>query len=314
MWLVRSVIFVQSNMKPQISYREKDKGGRALNTGVINPETALTSVGPLILLIHGYNNNRIEAEKSYEQFFRRQREVAGEVHANVVSVYWPGDNWEGPVFYMQALGQVAKVAPALAADLCKAAEQRGILRLSIIAHSLGCRLTLETLAEIKRLNKTGQIPIHVDRVIFMAGAVPVCYLEADDDGRLLPALESVQKAGNLFSRKDSVLHYAFPLGQTLGEGLLFPVALGRKYWSGGVSLPSMSQQQENDGAGHSDYWGGDSGKINQLKQAAAFIRGFIPGLGTPPPRAINSRTTAEPQANVPRSTQTSRTVATRSIA
>ena len=80
-----------------------------------------------------------------------------------------------------------------------------------LAHSLGCRVTLEALREIANRKKKDQYngPV-VRKVVLMAAAVPV----AD----CLPRSGDFQSAEDqqehiLYSRQDMVLHYAFGTGQ-----------------------------------------------------------------------------------------------------
>ena len=300
-------------MRPNASYRLKSSGGGIRNPGKIEPDGALTSVGTLVLLIHGYNNDEGEAERSYEQFFTRQEEIAP-VFANVVSVYWSGDNWEGAVYYMQAISKAKDTAPLLAADLCKAATAKGYLSVNIIAHSLGCRLALETIEQVKKIlmNDPAPIPIIISSVIFMAGAVPVSYIDNNKDGRLRAALEKAGKTMSMYSKKDTVLHWAFGIGESLGGDGFFPRALGRKYWEAGDLVPVKMRQEENTGAGHSDYWGGDSKKTEQLKRAAGYIRSFV-DLGTPPPRTVEARSIDASETIPARETTQGRTVDVREV-
>jgi pimeloyl-ACP methyl ester carboxylesterase len=253
-------------------------------TSANDAQQLLAAAPSVVLLVHGYNNNPTEASAAYEQFRRYQ---TPEVRAALVSVYWPGDNWEGPLYYMQAIGKARRVAPLLAADLYAAARRRGYYRIDLIAHSLGARLVLETLRELLALLRVAPLPgLTIGRVVLMAGAVPTAYLEdeARQEASLHAPLQAAEGVLSLYSEKDPVLHWAFPLGQSVVGERFLPVALGRRAWSDGGRLPRPVRQERNVGAGHSDYWGGDSPRTAQLRQAAGFIRTFLPQLGTPPAR------------------------------
>lgn len=288
---------------PAISYWPRSGGIRYLPYRELR--SVLLSHRSVVLLIHGFNNDERDAAAAYNRFLGYQREL-GTVTGNVVGVYWPGDNWEGPLYYMKAVGQAQRVATYLAADLHLAAEVAGVYRIDIIAHSLGSRLALETIRELRARLRTVPLPgLTIGRVAFLAGAVATHYLEADpaDPRPLDDAIGALEAGLNLFSEADRVLHLAFPPGQTLaGEGLL-PTALGRQEWPGGRLRTPALHQQRNDSADHSDYWGGSSGNERALRQAARAIREFLP-LGPPPARAIPVRTIvprlAEPGRRAPR--------------
>lgn len=270
--------------KPSINYW--DTGNRVRETGEIVPNGALARSG-LVLLIHGYNNDKDEASRSYSRFLellKKQRNV----NANLFAVYWPGANWEGALYYMQAITQAQKVAPKLAKDLYSAAKAMGYLKIDIVAHSLGCRLTLETIRELlvireQRGNLGGLV---IGRVVFMAGAVPVKYLE--DLQHLRSSLESFNQSLSLYSLNDDVLHWAFPAGQTAAGQGFFPVALGRKKWERGSFVYPPLTQKENRNAGHSDYWGSGDSNIGQKEFAAKEAADFL-ALGPSLPRTITPR-------------------------
>ncbi|RZK27062.1 MAG: alpha/beta hydrolase [Flavobacterium sp.] len=277
---------MENLFQPSVSYWEGN-GSRIAVTGKQLPQYALNKTS-LVLLIHGYNNNQKEASAAYKRFLEIQNKKFGLVTANVVGVYWPGDNWEGAAFYMQAIGKAKKVAPNLARDLFEIAEARGYLKIDIITHSLGSRLTLETIKELQSLIKASGKPsgLTIGRVAFMAGAVPTYYLEQPK--KLERALTAFEGILNLYSENDRVLKYAFPLGQTLAGERLLPVALGRKAWLNGSLIAKPISQVPNTGADHSDYWGGSSDKVACLENAGRAVREFLP-LGIQPGRVTPLR-------------------------
>ena len=218
----------------------------------------------LTLLIHGYNNTQDAAATAYDAFFDVQRELAGAANLeempadrDFVKVFWPGDGWgvAGSLFYPVALGRAKEAALILVQALEElAAYQGGSLTIEVIGHSMGCRLALELM---KHLELSPMISVY--RVVFMAAAVPIVFLEdvAHVDS-LYAAYEATCKAGglSLYSPADAVLSGAFPIGETAsaGEPGGFPVALGHDFWQTGHPL-SRFEQAEIAGAGHSDYWG-----------------------------------------------------------
>ena len=242
----------------------------------------------LVLLIHGFNNDYAAGRAAYQGFFDTQRTLAGLPRNRPLAgdrvfgeVFWPGDaDWGlfSFAFYMQSIHRAEASAAALADALRRiAARMPSTLRVDVVAHSMGCRLTLELLKLL-----AGTVRIEVQRIVTMAAAVPLFMLEDPDQSqglrrgydRMMDPRQD--KALSLYSPADVVLHYAFPPGQTLaGEGL-FPTELGRDRW---VSLNVMTNltQEEVRGANHSDYWGWEPGAQKQLigRDANGRVQSFL---------------------------------------
>jgi pimeloyl-ACP methyl ester carboxylesterase len=293
--------------QPSVSYWA-GTGTQVSQSGIPTPSTALNQ-SKLVLLIHGYNNTQEAASASFSRFLSLQQNTRN-VNANLVGVYWPGANWEGPFYYMQSIGKVLQVAPILAQDLYQAARARGFLKIDIVAHSLGARLALETVKQLLLLKQTDPAlgGLVIGQVAFMAGAVPTDYLEKL--AYLRNAISSYQSTMSLFSENDIVLHWAFPLGQSAaGEGF-FPVALGRKQWFGDSFLSPLPKQVRNVGAGHGDYWGGDSKKIKNEQFAADTVGNFL-SLGSPLSRVTAQRDLAYVRDTPDRSTPVGRSLPSR---
>jgi len=213
----------------------------------------------LLLLVHGYNNDVSEATAAFEGFETLQSEMAGSPDyapgVVVARVFWPaGDHfWQ----FMDAIRRVPAAAAMFADTLEAVARVQGRpLFVSVVAHSLGCRLTFEA---IRALSARPGSPVIFDRLMFFAAAVATELLEAPPDTRQLRQSYAVKVQGgarSLYSPADEVLSLAFPLGSTLagnGEPKL-ATALGHDYWAS-ASRPGDLGQAENRGAGHSDYWG-----------------------------------------------------------
>lgn len=248
----------------RLSFRERPAGGDVRTEPSDAEYRELTVRRRLVLLIHGYNNDLQDSEDAYRGFEALQRVLAGldddtpVAGGRLVQVYWPGDADWGKVsalFYPWSIKRAQQTAAALADTLARAARESGHKQLDIVAHSMGCRLTLELLKQLR-----AQGDITVGRVVLMAGAVPTFLLDPRRDRqKLRAAFDAVlSDAGlSLYSPDDKVLAYAFPLGQTVapGEGF-FPTALGHALWADAASPVNLAQS-ENPGAGHSDYWGWD---------------------------------------------------------
>lgn len=267
--------------QPSLNFWE-GTGVRILAKGKSAPSNAL-NYSSLLLYVHGYNNDEEDASASYNRFEQLQNKLGG-LSANVLGVFWPGENWIGALFYMKAISHSQQVGANLARQLHSQAKARGYLKLDFIAHSLGNRLVLETISALNDLLKVDPVPIVFGQFALMAAAVPVRYLTANKS--LFEAVNSFSSSLNLYSQSDRILQFAFPAGQTAAGDGFFPVALGRRFWAAAsLSVPGM-RQVNNTNYGHSDYWGGRGNNVNE--SAAKKVRDFMPHIGKPISRTIPS--------------------------
>jgi len=293
----------------RLSFRQRPQGGEVKSEPSEQEYRQLTVRRRLLLLIHGYNNDLKAGEDAYQGFEALQRELANldddtpVAGGRLVQIYWPGDaDWRivSPLFYPWSIEHAHQTAAALADTLARAARESGHKQVDIVAHSMGCRLTLELLRQLRN-----QSDITVGRVVLMAGAVPTFMLEPRPDRHeLRDAFDKVlSEAGlSLYSSSDLVLSVAFRLGQSAatGEGF-FPTALGHEFWADAVA-PVKLTQQENPNAGHSDYWGWKQ-KPQSLACARAanarvkeFLRFERPGARAPAERDTVERETQDERA------------------
>ena len=287
----------------KLSWREPghEAGGEvsARPTITASDERVLEQAQHLVLLIHGYNNDSADAKKAYDGFHARQRDLAGGERYGIgrtfVEVYWPGDAAWGIasfLFYMGSIRHAVQTADRLADYLAEHA--RDSARIDIVAHSMGCRLASELLrALIDR-----PIPPQIERIVFMAGAIPTFMLQhRTPPRRLRPSYDRVLREGarSLYSGADMVLSFAFPAGQTLAPGAegFLPTALGHARWTD-LTVPYNLDQQQNSGAGHGDYWGWNDKPrpLQCAKKAAQEVRSYLqlPSTGS---RAMSGRLVAE---------------------
>lgn len=266
----------------KLSYREAAVGGEVKAIPFVSDEAALAAAQHIVLLIHGYNNDAEAAQEAYEGFHKRQGDLDADARYGLgrafVELYWPGDGDWGIasfLFYMKSIGHAIQTAEELAAFL--AARTAGASRIDIVAHSMGCRLAFELM---RALSAKKSMP-SIGRIVFMAGAVPTFMLEKQNPPRRLrPAYDAVLREGarSLYSGSDMVLAFAFPAGQSLarGEEGFLPTALGHALWVD-ATVPLNLGQQENPGAGHSDYWGWNtkSKPLRCATKAANEIRDYL---------------------------------------
>lgn len=243
-----------------ISFREHDVGGSFRLYPLIVPTSALDGPSNLLLLIHGFNNNEYEASESYRKFVATQADLAQRpLPANIVEIYWPGDT-SVPRYHL-SIPRAQNTARQLAAVLEVAADRRGPLVVDVVAHSMGCRLTLELIDILHG----GQQKVTVRRVAFLAAAVPIRQLEHKRP--LRTAFERARtRALSLFSPIDEALGAAFRIGQLraniakVDDSGVLPVALGAAEWRPIPFCPEMEQHQAIN-ALHGDYWTNRRGDV-----------------------------------------------------
>lgn len=288
----------------RIDQRLLDEGG-----GVRTPAQAIwressglaNSPREMVVLVHGFNNDRAEAGEAYAGLRAQQRKQLGladfgRFDASLADDFWPGDaNWgvlDGLDFlvYPAAVGIARdKVALPLAEFLRRCVDTQII---HFVAHSLGCRVVLEALAELAR---SGGGP-RVGKVCLMAAAVPVEMV--CPGGRLAAGVDLAESVLVLYSPDDLVLTASFPPGQTLagsGEGL-FPEAIGHA-----GNVPGNARSELVPKAGHGDYWGHNDSVA--ARHAANMIQAFL-GF-----RSNAHRVVAEPVRQAPRVVAVARPVA-----
>ena len=222
----------------------------------------------MLIATHGFNVNReygIACLSNWESLLRLPNPAA------FLGLLWPEDSiWLHGLDYPEeprAANEVAGIlAPFLDANLASAAS------ISFASHSLGARVVLETVSQMKHRAR---------RVILMAGAIDDDCLDAEFQN----AAARIDAISVLASKKDFVLAAAFPLGNFFG-GILaaghpwFHAALGRDGPSSPRPANFISPYEIPDGwdFGHGDYL-----RVSGPPPAAGPIPGVVPPKGTPPP-------------------------------
>ena len=121
----------------------------------------------LTILIHGYNND-MPGGGSYQQFLANMRQDTLDEAGDIVEFYWPGDKWNFlgyGIAVLRATLSGQRLQKFLAAQFSSAP-----LHVTIIAHSLGCRVALETIAAA---NAKGKPQFAALNLCLMAAAVPI---------------------------------------------------------------------------------------------------------------------------------------------
>jgi hypothetical protein len=204
-----------------------------------------------VILVHGYNVSEGRALKSLGEFKAALSSCAPSLASGIFTCRWAG-NWLTPIVRLLAYPLIVGNAEDSSEPFLQIIED--IYRLDtateeliIIAHSLGCRLTLEML---KRMAKAGRPPrLTKLTVILMAAAVP-CQHVIDKD-KLKDGADEPDALVVLHSEDDKVLSFAFGAGQTARFDGLFPEAIGLR---GNPQSGPWTESIRMHAFDHGDYW------------------------------------------------------------
>lgn len=193
-----------------------------------------------VFLMHGFNVGDKGMVRDYRAFLKNLDEIAPNLQAQVETVQWPGEfaYWKAVDL---ARGEYARVFAGFVAGV--AAEHDG--ELVFIAHSLGCRLIIETLLALSPHVRAEVMPR--TRLFLMAAAVPTELFDQVAYNRLA---HDCRQIDILYSHADQVLRTLFPPGQWLEM----------RCWATAVGLTGDPAQlwepfrQRMRGHGHGSYW------------------------------------------------------------
>ena len=250
----------------EVTVRKQTYGGDISPEAIEYPAGQLSQRREMVLLIHGFNVDACDAGCSYDLFLEN---ADPPLRNRAVQVYWPGDVvsrfiragqrpglWSkvvSAIHYPSQRQHAVQTAQLLSDIISSSLNGRPNVRLSIVAHSLGCRVALELLVLLSALKNTKQISIPL--AILMAPAVPR-YLVLPG-GHLKTALRIPDRILLYRSLNDSVLQFVFRPGQALerpfpeGWPLSTRTALGR-HGMGLTRPPNVTEIEAT--CGHGGYW------------------------------------------------------------
>ena len=261
-----------------------DRGLREADGEGLPEFSSQTRGREILVLLHGYNNSRSVGRASLVRF-ARFLEAAG-VTALMVAVLWPGDGWAKALTYPFEGRDADDSADALVVWLRTHVD--GSARVSLVAHSLGCRVAMLTAQRFAEWAGPGIATL--GRVCLMAPAIDNDCLGRAGSTCYRAGTLAAEQLAVLASADDRVLKYAYPLGD-LAQTILFfgdrwGTALGR---TGPVErdavvvakiehIPLSSPGRDID---HGDYLGvDDDTDLHTIAEADEFVASF---LTAPPP-------------------------------
>lgn len=220
-----------------------------------NEDPLIDGKNDIVFFVHGFNNTMQRAEQVWRRdtYEALNKVVSQAGMARIVLFYWSGCGSTirelGGLLYPDLVKNAAKTADHLARYLADRTQSAlNPIDISFVAHSLGCRVVLETLQRLESVNT-----VRVRRVLLMAGAVAEGYCVpwerfgfqiAKDEERVL------------WSTKDSALKVPFRLGQRLAEDQ--PESHRRAIGRRGGPSGRWSTASCTTNAGHGDYWSSTS--------------------------------------------------------
>lgn len=255
-------------------------GGGANPNPKVKNKSRLRRSKKLTFLIHGFNVQREAAKRSYAEFAEN---IPWQRRQDFVWVYWPGDLHKSFARsvreYPNAIARskkCAKIMDGLLAPYFDGPEQKEV---RVIAHSLGCRLTLHFLDRIGKEQAKGTVSVAM--VALMAAAVPeylvIEYIgkgaEERDDNELKLSECGGDPALVLHSEDDRVLKWAFKAGSR-GESTSLRTLFGNRRALGRFGIKDSLRRGKNvqnydmKPLDHDDYW--------SSKRTAKVIEDYLP--------------------------------------
>jgi len=166
----------------------------------------------ILLLIHGYNNERDEIRGAYERIAREMdaRGLVGDnaAYHEILGIVWPGGKLG--VSYAPAKLRANAMSDAFFARLRWMTARAAAV--DINTHSLGARVALKALQNATPDEPIGSTPNAIKiRNLWLTG--PALDDESIERGyKFFAATRAVERVHVIHSREDEVLRYLFPFG------------------------------------------------------------------------------------------------------
>ena len=277
----------------ELSVRTRDRGGDVYPNVRARGHTSRLTKGRIIILVHGFNVDAKHARKTYQDFLIRLQAQTWPAPLDSFGAFW-GFHWPGD--HRNRLVSLLTF-PVRVAETKDAGRQLARLILEylgsnqevfFIAHSLGCRVVLETLYEIAHRRRLSQQHegASVQGTFLMAAAVP--YQKCGEGAIFYQKNLEQPRNWVIHSVHDWVLVIPFRTGEgEHGEG--GGEAVGRHGWP----LQRWSETVETD-IGHGDYW---KTWRDVLENIPKMLRATAPQLL--PERPDGSRAGQLPRSELP---------------
>jgi len=227
---------------------------------------ALQQCQEVVFLVHGFNVSRSAGSAELQKLGRLLPAVGA---GAIVAVLWPGDSTLGPLCYPFETNKADDSAVELAKFINDNLPKRP--KISLVAHSLGARVVIQTVQQLKIIGAT------VDQVCLMAAAIDNDSLASMAEYR--GAAEYASRVAVLYSPCDNVLKFAYPAGNLLSAFLHWTATsdaalgfTGPRPMSADAGIPSEVQATgipSSAKVDHSDYIPNAVGPPSDKQLAAA---------------------------------------------
>lgn len=257
-----------------LDFRSSPSGG-AVVPGRLDPlgpgVEVLQQCRSVAFLIHGFNVDRQTGTAELETLAAHLPATLTEA---AVAVLWPGDSVVGPLSYPFETNKADDTALELIKFIGDVLIHQP--QLSFVAHSLGCRVAMETLRHLWIRN------VPVAQVCLMAGAIDNDSLA--DKAEYQGAAQYAARVAVLYSPSDQVLKMAYPAGnlvssflhwtQTTDAALGFtgPILNAGESTPGSVAAVGILAKDKVD---HGDYLPSANGPITAKQTAAASFANAV---------------------------------------
>lgn len=192
-----------------LDFRSSPCGG-AVVPGQLDPQgpgvAMLQQCRSVTFLIHGFN---VDRQSGTAELAALAALLPATLTEAAVAVLWPGDSAVGPLSYPFETNKADDTALELVKFIGDVLVQQP--QLSFVAHSLGCRVAMETARHLWIKN------VPVAQVCLMAGAIDNDSLA--DKAEYQGAAQYAARVAVLYSPSDQVLKLAYPTGNLVSAFL-----------------------------------------------------------------------------------------------
>ncbi len=254
-------------------------------------ERALVGYDQVTFLIHGFN---VDEEEGISGLSKLATILPSAQTGAIVFVLWPGDSALGVVSYPFTEGHQANDT---ALELSRVIENHvhPETPINFIAHSLGSRVTMETVKKLHAMANGQKTPYPVNQICLMAAAIDNFSLSEPDDYRA--ATERANRVAVLSSVEDEILRFIYPLGdlvqafvffwkESAGKALGYqgPIPVKSWFWGETHSIPGNVHSEpilKEHNMDHGDYLPPEKENKKEWTAAASFADDVVAGKEDP---------------------------------
>jgi len=185
------------------------------NEGLTANRTTLHGFKSVTILVHGFNVDELDSETSLSTL---AQQLPSSNEEAIVFVLWPGDSPVGALSYPftegnQAIDTATELYRSILSHIAYGTN------INFVAHSLGCRVVLETINNLYRSGQLKPNSYNVNQVCLMAAAVDDYCISIPTQYKA--AVKKVTRVAVLSSLEDNVLKFIYPIGDLIQSFIYF---------------------------------------------------------------------------------------------